>query len=209
MSTHDIPDDPDNYSMRGVATHEAGHFVAARALGFQVNGLEVRRDPNRLRRDSYFYGDAETVIARPLADEQNLDLYLRHRVAILNAGAIAQAFDGAQVNERRLNSIRAHNGSDDLAKATEVFAVYLNCRLGLGKDEEYCSFEQWKTHPFWQECDEMATKIVRENWSAIIRIVDHVVQVFKTRDCNLVGKSTAQIVEIGWGAADCDTSGAR
>ncbi|RQS12238.1 hypothetical protein DIE07_08645 [Burkholderia sp. Bp9002] len=141
------------------------------------------------------------MIARRIDNYQDLDTYLKDRITMLNAGAISQAFDGEQVIARRLDSIRNHNGSDDIAKATEVFAVYLNCRLGLGEDDEYCSFDNWREHPLWKECDDRATELVRANWSAITRIVDHVVHIFETRKCDVVGKNAPQLEEIGWGAA--------
>jgi len=157
----------ENRTKRGVALHEAGHFVVARALGFRVLGLEVSRDKPR---SEYHSGSAHICTICRIADDLDLEEYLRERITVLLAGSIAQAFDGVAINERRLRQIRADNAADDMGKARELFVLHLNRRITQGDDGEFASSETWEQHPLWQRCEADALAILREQWGVIERI---------------------------------------
>jgi len=159
-------------NLRDVVRHEAGHYVVARALKFQVIDLKVSRGAGPRERD-VFDGSAQLVTIQEdgIVDFQGLETYLRHRIMVLNAGALAQAFDGTVTDQGRLREIRKNNAQNDLAKAKELLSLYLNLRIRHGLDRKYMSSDTWEEHPFWLGCDKEATVIICENRPAIDRIV--------------------------------------
>ncbi len=183
-----------NRSLRDVATHEAGHYVVAKAVGFQVLGLTIKRECNT--RSEQFHGSANTVIVRPIANDEELDTYLMHRIMVLNAGALAQAFNGIAVDSNRLEEIREDNGSDDWGKAMDVFAIYLNRRFASDFGE-YVSTHRWPEHPFWKKCDDDALKVLKENWAAIERIVADAEAGFKHPASFLYERPVERLEAIG------------
>ena len=74
--------------MLGVAVHEAGHFVAARERGFEVGVLEVIQP---VHQRGFLHGSAEIMLIRGIESDSDLDTYLKDRIIVLNAGALAQA----------------------------------------------------------------------------------------------------------------------
>lgn len=181
--------------MRGVIVHEMGHYVVAKALGFQVLHLAIHREAHRLQRH-IFHGAANTAFISPINNDEELETYLKARIMVLNAGSLAQAFDGTTVDAVRLRSIRSDNGTDDLGKANELFVLFLNRRIAKGLDYEYAESTRWPEHYFWQECEEAATTIIRDNWKAIERVVTDAERVLQSCDC--YGRAAEQLARIGW-----------
>jgi len=184
----------ENRTKRGVALHEAGHFAVARSVGFQVLGLKVSRDRPR---SEYHSGSAHISIISPIADDRELENYLRARIMVLLAGGLAQAFDGATWDERRLCQIRADNASDDMSKARELFALHLNRRIALGEDLAYAESNKWESHPFWQQCEEESRTTLKNQWEAIRRISDDI-ETEVHRDCYNYDPPIERILAIGW-----------
>ena len=101
--------------------------------GFPLVDLEVRRGQQSYNRDA-FHGAAGVSLARDkgIAGDDGLETYLKHPIMVLNAGALAQAFDGSTVDDYRVRVIRKDNAKDDVAKAKELFGIYVNWRIGRG-----------------------------------------------------------------------------
>lgn len=184
----------ENRSKRGVALHEAGHFAVARALGFPVLGLKVSRDQPRFE---YHSGSAHISTVLPIANNGELEQFLQRRITVLLAGGLAQAFDGANVNARRLRQIRADNAADDMGKARELFVLYLNRQIAQGDNVEFTSSDTWERHALWRQCEDDALAILRENWSAIERIVADVEANVHIQRLNY-DYSAEKIVALGW-----------
>ncbi|AZU57591.1 M50 family metallopeptidase [Ralstonia sp. 22086] len=183
-----------NRTKRGVALHEAGHFVVARALGFQVLGLKVSRDQPRSELHS---GSAHIFTVSKIADDQDLEEFLRERITVLLAGGLAQAFDGVAVNERRLRQIRADNAADDMGKARELFVIHLSRRMTRGYDDEFASSDTWERHPLWKRCEADALAILREQWGAIERIVGDIEANIHSQ-CYSYDPPVERILKRGW-----------
>lgn len=180
--------------MRGVIVHEMGHHVVAKALGFQVLDLTIHREAHRLQRHA-FHGAAHVALISPIHNDKDLETYLKARIMVLNAGSLAQAFDGTTVDAVRLRSIRSDNGIDDLGKANELFVLFLNRRIANGHDHEYAESNRWAEHYFWQECEEAANTIIRDNWTAIERVVADAGRVLQS--CDFYGRTAEQLTHIG------------
>ena len=184
----------ENRSKRGVAIHEAGHFAVARQLGFQMLGLTIRRDNARAE---FHSGHAHIVTVCRIANDRDLEEYLRERITVLLAGGLAQAFNGTAVDARRLAEIREDNAGDDMGKARELFVIHLNRRITEGKDSELASSDSWEQHALWQQCEADALRIVQENWSAIERIAADV-ETKVHRNCLNYDSAAARIIALGW-----------
>lgn len=183
-----------NRSKRGVALHEAGHFAVAKQLGFAVLGLTIRRDHPRLELHS---GHAHIGTISPIANDTDLENYLRARIAVLLAGGLAQAFDGSTVNARRLVEIREDNAADDMGKARELFVLHLNRRIAEGEGHEFAQSDSWERHPFWQQCEDDALTILRKHWLAIERIAADIEKNVHSH-CWNYDPPLERILALGW-----------
>lgn len=186
---------PENRSLRGVVAHEAGHYVVAKSVGFQVLNLTIKRECDR--RQEQFHGWANTAIVRPIENDDQLDEYLMHRLMVLHAGALAQGFDGTNFIARRIEEIREDNASDDWGKAMDIFAIYLNRRHAQDFGE-YTSTHTWPEHPFWKRCEEGAMSELRKHWGAIERIIADAELGFKRPTSFIYFRSAGQLEEIGY-----------
>jgi ATP-dependent Zn protease len=82
------PDDlrfEDRQRIMPVAQHEVGHFVAARVLRFRTVGISVEMLPK-----GGHAGGAEITLSEALHSLEETKEYLRRRVQVLYAGALAQ-----------------------------------------------------------------------------------------------------------------------
>jgi hypothetical protein len=183
----------ENRTKRGVALHEAGHFAVARQLGFEVRGLMVSWEP----RSEYHWGSAHIVAIYRIANERELDEYLRERITVLFAGGIAQAFDGVAIDARRLRLVRADNAADDMGKARELFALYLSRQITRGDDSEFASSETWEELPLWKRCEADALSILREQWGAIERIAADIEANVNSQRLNY-DPPLERIKDLGW-----------
>jgi len=68
-----------------ITQHEVGHFVAARVLRFRTDGITVEMLPR-----GGHQGSAGVLLAEPLKTMDEIKDYLRRRVQVLYAGALAQ-----------------------------------------------------------------------------------------------------------------------
>lgn len=191
-------DEADREKARDIARHEAGHLVAARRLGLLCLRFEVRRE--RVRGSSVgYYGFAElsTILQKGILGEDGLEVFLKQRIIVLNAGAIAEALENGTVDEAKLSKIRSTNGEHDDAKAKELFAIFLNLRIGKGENnEDFRSSEKWMQHPFWVECDEAAKRILLDSWDAVEKVVDHTLS--RLSDCDRYSCNADQFSQIAW-----------
>jgi hypothetical protein len=106
-----------------VAQHECGHYIVARALGFDTGFCAVTVNFPIGHR-----GESEITLPTPLRTISDTLCYLERRVQVLYAGALAEALDINGINpEQAIKNIRM--GSDqDHAKARELIHLTRNLR---------------------------------------------------------------------------------
>jgi len=144
-----------------VAQHEAGHFVAARVLGFRTVGISVEMLPN-----GGHNGGAEIALSEPLQSLGETMEYLRRRVQVLYAGALAQTLreNAPRVEadqEQACKFLRAGGGAEqDYAKARELMRVLRNIQHSdtEGTDEKLS--------------DQQLAQIERDLWAGAVNIVE-------------------------------------
>lgn len=99
-----------------IAHHEMGHYVVARALGFETGGVTLT-----VTKDLRHKGGASICLVRPVASMDAIKEYLEERMMVLFAGAMAQTLPSAHASQKRI----------DKAKA----AAILNGELGAERDD--------------------------------------------------------------------------
>ena len=99
-----------------IAHHEMGHYVVARALGFETGGVTLT-----VTMDLRHKGGATINLVRPLSSMDAMRAYLEARIIMLFAGAMAQTLPSAPVGAKRV----------DLSDA----AAILNGALGAERDD--------------------------------------------------------------------------
>ncbi|WP_433768711.1 peptidase M41 [Pseudomonas putida] len=85
-----------------IAQHEMGHYVVARALGFETGGVTLT-----VTMDLRHKGGASISLVRPISSMQAMKQYLEARMMVLFAGAMAQTLPSAQTREKRVDKTKA------------------------------------------------------------------------------------------------------
>lgn len=115
-----------------VGKHEAGHFIVAAVLNFRVGRLFIEFKD----RHGSYSGGAEISLYTRCSDEKEILDYLRRRVKVLYAGALAETLENGCVHyETALERIRIDAGSDQ-AKANELIQLIRNIQFGGENCEE-------------------------------------------------------------------------
>ncbi|WP_433737452.1 peptidase M41 [Pseudomonas putida] len=99
-----------------IANHEMGHYVVARALGFEAGGVTLS-----VSMDLRHKGGASITLARSITSLQAMKAYLEARIMVLYAGAMAQTLPCTQARKKRVDQSKA--------------AAILNGAFGAEKDE--------------------------------------------------------------------------
>jgi len=99
-----------------IAHHEMGHYVVARALGFETGDVTLT-----VTMDLRHKGGATINLVRPISSMDAMRAYLEARIIMLFAGAMAQTLPSAPVGAKRV----------DLSEA----AAILNGALGAERDD--------------------------------------------------------------------------
>ena len=106
-----------------IARHECGHYIAARALGFETGALSVELlYPNGHR------GGALITLPHPLRSIVEACSYLERRIQILYAGVLAESLKDGKINEEKAREYVSTGGSEDFAKVKELTHLLRNFR---------------------------------------------------------------------------------
>lgn len=85
-----------------IAHHEMGHYVVARALGFDTSGVTLT-----VTMDLRHKGGVSISLVRPISSMEAMKEYLEARMMILFAGAMAQTLPSASAREKRVDKTKA------------------------------------------------------------------------------------------------------
>lgn len=85
-----------------IAHHEMGHYVVARALGFETGGVTLT-----VTMDLRHKGGASISLVRPISSMDAMKEYLEARMMILFAGAMAQTLPSAHARAKRVDKSQA------------------------------------------------------------------------------------------------------
>ncbi len=85
-----------------IAHHEMGHYVVARALGFETGGVTLT-----VTMDLRHKGGASISLVRPISSMDAMKEYLEARMMILFAGAMAQTLPSAHMRAKRVDKSQA------------------------------------------------------------------------------------------------------
>jgi hypothetical protein len=112
-------------SIRRIGQHEAGHYIAARVLGFKVGSISLTIT-DLLGGHS---AGSEITPACPLSGDECIIDYLERRVTVLYSGALAESLSNDIIdNDYALNCIRAGGGKSDYDKARELIQLLRNIK---------------------------------------------------------------------------------
>lgn len=85
-----------------IAHHEMGHYIVARALGFETGGVTLS-----VTMELRHKGGASISLVRPISSMEAMKEYLEARMMILFAGAMAQTLPSARAREKRVDKTKA------------------------------------------------------------------------------------------------------
>ncbi|MGE8153549.1 peptidase M41 [Pseudomonas vancouverensis] len=141
-----------------IAHHEMGHYVMARTLGFATGSVHLN-----VTMDLRHQGGASISLAQPITSMQAMQDYLRARVMILMAGAMAQSLTSKH--------------TVDKAKATAIL------KSGGGAEQDYAKLRELQhllrnmaypdTDPTAIQCIAAQLKIITDQaWSRAQAIIE-------------------------------------
>ncbi|MBV7548762.1 peptidase M41 [Pseudomonas sp. PDM26] len=105
-----------------IAHHEMGHYVVARALGFETGGVTLT-----VTKDLRHQGGASITLVRPISSVQAMKEHLEARMMVLLAGAMAQTLPSKPSAVKRVDKPKAtailkgeQGAEQDYAKIREL-----------------------------------------------------------------------------------------
>ncbi len=105
-----------------IAHHEMGHYVVARALGFETGGVTLT-----VTKDLRHQGGASITLVRPISSMQAMKEHLEARMMVLLAGAMAQTLPSKPSAVKRVDKPKAtailkgeQGAEQDYAKIREL-----------------------------------------------------------------------------------------
>ena len=124
----------DQRRIRKICNHEAGHYIVAREMSFETNGIAAMFQPR-------IGHSGETHIQlwkHSIASLAELTAYLEKRLKILHAGAIAEAMDvqGKYDIEYARKACKEGSSAMDNAKIRELTHILRDTRYPDTSDEE-------------------------------------------------------------------------
>jgi hypothetical protein len=108
--------------LQDIARHEAGHYIAARCLGFPAAEITLE-----LQIFNGHKAGSSVTVGQPLESLPAVVSYLRKRVQVLFAGALAESLRHGKVNQDyALKCLEEKGGTNDFAKARELINLLRN-----------------------------------------------------------------------------------
>ena len=114
-----------------IAHHEMGHYVVARALGFETGGVTLT-----VTKDLRHQGGASITLVRPISSMEAMTEHLEARMMVLLAGAMAQTLPSKPSAEKRVDKrqataiLKGEQGAEqDYAKIRELQHLLRNLCL--------------------------------------------------------------------------------
>jgi hypothetical protein len=105
-----------------IAHHEMGHYVVARALGFETGGVTLT-----VTKDLRHQGGASITLVRPISSMEAVKEHLEARMMVLLAGAMAQTLPSKPAAAKRVDKSKAiailkgeQGAEQDYAKVREL-----------------------------------------------------------------------------------------
>lgn len=166
---HGLPDYLKRLAQR-IAQHEMGHYVVARLMGFQTDDVTLEiigpMDGHR--------GEASVTLTEALTTLEDVESYLRARLKVLYAGAIAETLQPSAPNKSvdvdaavEIFQKEGNGAENDNAKARELMQVLRNIRFAeTDKTDEPAI--QGQLDSLCQEIWSETVELVEEHADAIL-----------------------------------------
>lgn len=169
-------------TVRIVAQHEMGHYVAAKVLGFSTGyvSIEARNPFDRS-------GETEMALMESLTSAAEVSSYLARRIKVLNAGAMAETLKQPdfEVDMDEAVKIMKHpqlGAQQDHAKIRELTHVLRNLRHPNTLDFAAIETElDVISNALWDETQEL----VNEHADSITGLAAYLAQVFENGSSKL------------------------
>ena len=165
-----------------IAHHEMGHYVVARALGFETGGVTLT-----VTMDLRHKGGATINLVRPISSMDAMRAYLEARIIMLFAGAMAQTLPSAPVGVKRVDLSDAaailngaHGAEQDDAKIRELRHLLRNITYpdtGLASSDRIATELKAINDRLWLRAQEMVEALAETITGLGAAVVDRMVLV--------------------------------
>ena len=165
-----------------IAHHEMGHYVVARALGFETGGVTLT-----VTMDLRHKGGATINLVRPISSMDAMRAYLEARIIMLFAGAMAQTLPSAPVGAKRVDLSDAaailngaHGAEQDDAKIRELRHLLRNITYpdtGLASSDRIATELKAINDCLWLRAQEMVEALAESITGLGAAVVDRMVLV--------------------------------
>lgn len=157
-------------AVQRIGQHEAGHWIVARVLGFQVGPLMLRLTGRGNEVAVAHEASATIYLQRNLPAVGDIATYLRERIQVLYAGALAQALTEGSIDELMTKEAQADNAKSDVDKAAEHLELLLNIERGRDQALLQPSARLDARNALCNELFQLAASLVQDHALEIVQI---------------------------------------
>ncbi|MEK8047089.1 hypothetical protein [Ideonella margarita] len=147
-----------------ICHHEAGHWVIAQAVGFEVDDITVTlfKDGKHITAS----GSATVFPRLEIKSVEAVEEYLVKRIVVLFSGVISESIAIENRNEFTARELLKTNGIDDARSANELLQILRGVRFpGRITIDESRQLAEVQT-----ECWQLANALIEENQDKIRRV---------------------------------------
>lgn len=157
-------------AVQRIGQHEAGHWMVARSLGFDVGPLELRLTGRGNELPVAHKASSTIHLRRNLQSVGDIATYLRDRIQVLYAGALAQALTDGSIDEAIVKEAQEGNAKSDVDKAAEHLELLLNVERGSDRSLLQPSARREARNALCNELFQLAASRVKLQASHIMKI---------------------------------------
>ncbi|WP_031358047.1 hypothetical protein [Caballeronia sordidicola] len=157
-------------AVQRIGQHEARHWMVARSLGFDVGPLELSLTGRGNEQPVAHKASSTIHLRRDLQSVDDIATYLRDRVQVLYAGALAQALTDGLIDEVIVKDAYEGNAKSDVDKAAEHLELLLNVERGADPSLLQPSARRDARNALCNELFQLAASRVQQHASHIMKI---------------------------------------
>ncbi|PHR71130.1 MAG: hypothetical protein COA66_10450 [Arcobacter sp.] len=169
--------------------HEMGHYVVAKLLNFDVEGITLLNGYNA----SAHVSSATILLQRSLENIEQIKKYLEDRIIVLYAGVLSESLINQKINLQGVGDLFNSSGRNDNNKVNDLVQLYRNI-LYPNETNSSKILEQLKL--INDKCYDICFKLVEEEAIFLENIAGEIFDIVNGKQTKSLSKSEIMGIKI-------------